>query len=258
MISLRCRLLGFILLICNTSGQVFGQLQDETERANPFYIDLNYSTTKVFEIQEGLLSIRYDDKIAKENSLLLTIYNWKREVVATYNLAKVFGPNYFNIKLEKDMTLEIGKSYVCEATNEANQHFKAYFRPIEPVNTTPPTVGVLVNPISVNCDDPDGNVVEFYGDIKGGRAPYTVSWYLLNDTRTAFIYQPRNEMIQRPGSTTIIRVDKRPAYYVMLLVKDACGVERKQMVLLTCSDEENKINTVFVEPIELQEPRQIN
>lgn len=231
------------------STNVFGQIRDDKADKVPYYIDFNQSTEKIFEIQEGLLSLQYDDKFGKANKLSLKIYNWKRELVTTYSLNKVFGLNHFNIQLEKDLTLELGKVYACEATNEVGKHYQVFFRPIPSLEVEPPTIGILVNPVSFDCADPTANVVEFYGDIKNGKAPYTVSWYVLNNTRTAFIYQPKNETITRPGNTTIVRVDKSPDYYVMLLVKDACGAESRQMVHLTCGDKKKKINTVFVEPM---------
>lgn len=236
---------------CFLPASVFGQIRDDKADRSPYYIDLNQSSKRVFEIQEGLLSLQYDDKVGRTNSFPLKVYNWKRELVATYTLRKVFGLNHFNIQLDKDMALEYGALYACETTNETDQHYQIFFKAVPPIETEPPTVGILVNPVSVDCSDPAANVVEFYGDIKHGKAPYTVSWYVLNNTRTAFAYQPKNETIARPGHTTIIQVDKIPDYYVMLLVKDACGAETRQMVYLTCGNKKKKINTLFVEPLDI-------
>lgn len=230
---------------------VLAQVVDDKERETAFYIDLNKPTSRVFEIQSGLLSLRYDDKFARNSTLSLKIYDWRREIVATYSLAKVYGSNYFNIQVASDAVLETGKMYSCVTTDESGVRHEIFFRPVEPLESKPPEVALLVNPLSFDCEDPMANVIEFYGEIKNGKAPYSVNWYVLNRTRSSFIYQPRSESIARPGNTTIIQVDKSPEYYVMLLVTDACGAETRQMINVTCGDKKKKINTVFVEPIDM-------
>lgn len=227
------------------------QIRDDKASRNPYYIDFNNSAqSNVFEIQDGLLSIQYNDKYGHSQDLILKIYDWKRKVIAQYNVRKTFGMNYFNINISDDVKLEDNRVYSCVALNEARQKFEIFFKPIPPLEKEGPVINILVNPISFKCEDPNGNTVEFYGDIKEGKAPYTVNWYVMNNTRTDFIYQPRTESIARPGYTTIIRVDKNPDYYVMLLVKDACGMESRQMVHLMCGNKNKKVNTVFVEPLQ--------
>lgn len=226
-----------------------GQILDIIGKENPYYIDINHiSISNVFEIQDGLLSLQYDDKYGRSKNLPLKVYNWKRDLVAQFELKKAYGKNYFNIRLDHDIILENDRLYSCEILNEVGETRAIFFKPIASIKNAPPDINIIVNPINFKCDDPIGNnIAEFYGEIKNGKPPYTVNWYVMNNTRTDFLYQPKNEIIQRSGFTSVIHVDKDPEYYVLLLVKDACGAESRQMVHLMCEDKSKKINTIFVE-----------
>lgn len=234
-----------------TSILTYAQILDVIGKRNSYYIDINQAQlSNVFEIQDGLLSLQYHDKHGRSKNLALKVYNWKREVVAQFELQKTYGQNYFNIQLDNDMVLENDRLYSCEISNEVGNTHTVLFKPVAPIKNDPPFVNILINPIHFKCDDPSGNnIAEFYGEIKNGKPPYTVNWYVMNNTRTDFLYQPKNEIIPRPGFTSVIHVDKDPEYYVLLLVKDACGAENRQMVHLICEDKNKKINTIFVEPL---------
>src|SRR5207244_1598887 len=78
----------------------------------------------------------------------------------------------------------------------------------EPVNNAI-AADIVVKPMYLQCGNPsNGNLVEFYGMIDGGKAPYQLSWYVLNKERTDFLYQPRQAALKRPGYTSSIDVDK--------------------------------------------------
>lgn len=218
----------------------------------PYYLDLNNADGKTVQtLQDEYLYIQYHDRHGSQPELALHIYNWKHEQVAAYALSKTFGLNHYTITLSNVFPAwKEGEVYSIEATDEARQKYSMPVRKIAPPENAPPEVSIFVNPIHIACADPAGNTVEFYGKIAGGKAPYTVAWYILNDARTGFLYQPREEVIKRPGNTMVVRVDKNPDYYVMLEVKDACGNQQRRMVNLVCEDEKKKINTVFLESID--------
>jgi len=218
----------------------------------PYYLDLNSADGKTVQtIQDERLNIQYHDHYGTAPELTVRIYNWKREEVGTYALSKTFGLNHYTITLASVFAgWKEGDVYSIEATDESRRNYTIPVRKIAPPDNAPPDVSIFVNPLHVACTDPNGNTVEFYGKISGGKAPYTVSWYILNDSRSALLYQPREQVIKRPGNTMVVRVDKSPDYYVMLEVKDACGNSQRRMVNLICEDEKKKVNTVFLETID--------
>ncbi len=169
----------------------------------------------------------------------MSIYDWKRVLVATVSLDKAFGLNSYVVDLDNVYSDWKPRSlYTCELKDENNRKYVLPFRLVPPPETPGPVVSILVNPIEVSCKDITSNVVEFYGSIDGGKAPYTVQWYITNDSVPSSYYQPREEIIAKPGKTTVISVDVDPDYYVVMFVKDACGNLQQKVVNLTC--EENR------------------
>ncbi len=185
-------------------------------------------------------SIQYNDYYGRTAALPFTIYNGKREVVARFELAKTFGINHFNINLNEVYSRwEKKRLYTCEAKDENGHMYEMLIRLIE-LPKSEITANIFVNPRFLKCDDLSGNLVEFYGEIEGGKPPYTVRWYVMNEQRSEFLYQPRTQRIEKAGSTAAIEVDKSPEYYVIMDVRDICGNEQHQVVSIICKRNKKK------------------
>lgn len=218
----------------------------------PYYISLNEANgATMHDISDKTLSLQYYDSYGRLKDIALSIYDWKHALVATISLDKSFGLNSYVIDLDNVYSdWKIRSIYTCELRDENNRKYVLPIRLVAPPETPGPDVSILVNPLEVSCEDVTTNVVEFYGSIDGGKAPYTVQWYILNDSRTQFLYQPREEIITKAGKTPVISVDANPDYYVVMFVKDACGNVQQKVVNLTCEENHKKINSVFIEQLE--------
>ncbi len=229
-------MLAAISLLVLATGAHTASCQDNegSQAKTPYYLDLNNADGKTIQtIQDEHLNIQYHDHYGTAPELALHIYNWKHEEVGTYALSKTFGLNHYTITLASVFAgWKENDVYSIEATDESRHSYSMPVRRVAPPDNAPPEVSIFVNPLNVACSDPNGNAVEFYGKISGGKAPYTVSWYILNDSRTAFLYQPREQVIKRPGNTMVVLVDKSPDYFVMLEVKDACGNCKREWSIL--------------------------
>lgn len=229
----------------------FVYAQEEPITKTPYYININNTPIdNIVDIEEHVMSLEYNDRYGQWKNIALKIYNWKREKIAGMSLAKVYGVNYYNIKLT-DLYggWTINEIYTCELTDESGKKYEIAIRPINSTKKEDPNVAIVVNPLRLQCDGVTPASVEFVGDISGGKTPYTIQWAVLNNARTALLYQPLEELIKEAGKTSAITVDKSPDYYVLLEVKDACGSIVRREVHLVCDPLLKKINTVFVEPI---------
>src|SRR5947208_345104 len=89
-----------IFLVLLVSVPAFAQLPFNMANKVPNYIDVNNaSLQQVYEMRNSILSIAYHDQIGYAKSIALQFFNWKKEVLGTYNLQKEFGLNQFNIDL---------------------------------------------------------------------------------------------------------------------------------------------------------------
>jgi len=229
--------------------------QDDVTKKRSYFIDVNKAAVQhsVNEVQLGELSLQYNDAYGINAEIPFIIYNWKRQVVASISLAKTFGLNHFNILLTDVYTSwEIGKQYTCELKDEQGKKYDFQIKPVAPPDKVDPVIDIFVDPVSLECNNPLGaHIVKFYGQIDGGKSPYNIDWYVLNNSRTDFLFQPTAEQIARPGKASVITVDQAPDYYVLFKVRDACGSIQQKMVHMTCAGGKKKINSVFVEPLSL-------
>lgn len=236
-----------IAFACVVAG-LFAQVS--TQEKARYYIHVNQLTPgAVYQIFDNQLHLEYDDAYGASKKFALRIYDWQHELITTLQLDKDFGLNNYTVKLEDVHSgWQLNKVYTGEFKNEEGTLYKIPFVLVASEKKNP-EIGIVVNPVTISCDDLSQSLVEFYGDIQGGKAPYTVNWFVLNNSRTDLLYQPKEEIIQFPGKTSMIRVDKNPEYYVALFVKDACGEEQRKIVNMTCGSENKKINTIFVEEL---------
>jgi len=251
MMGLRMRIMIQVCVLLSGIFMLTAGVAQEIKKV-PYYISLNDANgATVRDISDKTLSLQYYDSYGRLKDIALSIYDWKRVLVATVSLDKAFGLNSYVIDLDNVYSDWKPRSlYTCELKDENNRKYVLPFRLVPPPETPGPDVSILVNPIEVSCEDVTSNVVEYYGSIDGGKAPYTVQWYIMNDSRTQFLYQPREEIITKAGKTTVISVDANPDYYVVMFVKDACGNLQQKVVNLTCEENRKKINSVFIEQLE--------
>lgn len=239
-----------ILFMLFVASSVNAQLLNKRgEEVHPYYISFDAPLPQTIEdIRGEFLSISYRDGIGKSESIKLTVINSKNKLVRELNLVKQFGQNFFDIRLENyNISFEENESYVCRLTNEDYEVLERTIRYLPEVKNEI-AASIVVKPKQLACEfskKSGGNLIEFFGDISGGKAPYKVNWYVMNAARSEFLYQPANVVISAPGQTSSIQVDKDPAYYVLMHVTDACGNEQISTVQIVCEQNEKSVNTIF-------------
>jgi hypothetical protein len=231
----------------------FAQDNLKIQAKEPAYFNINQAdASKTFNVYDGDVNLEYLDNVGSAASISLRFYNWKSELQGIYTLDKTLGSNHYSFNLE-DIGLEVkdNEVYRCEFTDERKTKYEWNIRcAVKPADNLP-SPSISVKPLQVACKDDleDGNLIEFYGSVTGGRAPFVLQWYTLNEARTEFLHQPNEVQMADAAAVSMIRIDKDPVYNVMLLVTDACGNIGKQMVRVSCNAKKKKINSIFVEPL---------
>lgn len=226
---------------------VAGQVQEKQE---PYYLNVNRANSNsVHEINNKQFSLQYDDRYGEAKTVTYTLYNWKREVVKRYTLNKDFGLNNFNISTHSLQKNYLDQILIGELKDENDNTYTHKIKFISPKETPVPKIDLVANPVELDCDAEFGNLVEFYGQVSGGKAPYKTSWVIMNGEKTDFLYQPRSEVLPKPGKSMVIQIDQNPAYYVLFQVEDACGNQVEKMIYLSCNPSDKQINTLFIETI---------
>jgi hypothetical protein len=244
--------LAFAIVILTNAVPSQGQLLNKKgEEVAPYYINFDAASgASVTDVRGEYLHFSYRDRIGTANAVSVSIFDSKHQLVKKLTLAKEFGLNYFDIKLAGyGITLNENETYLCVLTDEKEKQEERIVRYLPEVKIE---IGaqIMVKPKHLECTDQGSNLVEFYGDISGGQAPYKVSWFVMNARRTDFLYQPVQSSIPIAGLTSSIQVDKNPEYVVLLYVTDACGNEQTSTVQIVCEKRKKKVNTLFFQRLD--------
>lgn len=233
---------------------VVSQIIPPIEPPPAFNIDVNAATrADIYTIFEGAFGLVYFDRYGVSKTIPLKIYNQRNEQVAAFALEKSLGMNTLTVNLKNEISIRDGDQYFCVVTDEKQEVHEWFIKQL-PKKKSELTVDLFINPIRLNCsNDLEVNSVEFYGNISKGKGPFTVNWYVLNDSRTDFLYQPQELILEQNGETPVIIVDKSPGYYVIFDVKDGCETRARKIVYMQCQPKKKKANTVFIEPGDFQD-----
>ncbi|TRX59123.1 hypothetical protein FNH22_11405 [Fulvivirga sp. M361] len=222
------------------------KITDIPDHEASYFIDLNINTNTIHQLPDNVWSIKYFDAINTLDFLPVTIYDWKRQEVGHYKLSKSYGLNYYNIEID---FLKVEQVYFAEAIDEAGVTHHTAFSLKGPPTEDKPNAEIIVNPMNLSCESFTDNLIEFYVILSGGRTPYQVQWFVLNEQMSDFLYLPRLEKIDGPGKGMSVTVDATPAYHVMAQIEDACGNKLNKVVSVNCQKEEKVYHSIFIEPL---------
>lgn len=231
----------------------------DIQLAKPYYINANEAAREtVFDIHDNTFGVLYTDQHGVSSTIELQIHNSRLELVGRFVLDKVPGSNQYTVDMSKlGMEVEAGATYYCSMTDESGKQYRWMVRLAErPV--TELVVSLSAHTRQLACGQPVGNLVEFTGTVTNGSGPYSFSWYVLDESKSNFVYQPRNENVANKDGGSAIVVDKSPGYYVLLDVSDSCNGKGRKMLYISCVKKRKKINTLFVEPLQDVSSQSIN
>lgn len=244
-----------VLFLMLVSFFCYGQLDSllsADERRNP-YIDINNAGTSMYEFVGNVISLQFYDAYGVREELPIVVSSSGSGVRKTLRLFKEHGVNHFGIDLSKHFSFHVNDIFSFAMEDDKGEVYRWYARSVEAPKTNL-NAEILVNVKSVQCGQELGNLVEFYGEIAGGSPPYEVNWYVVDEARTQFLYQPRTVSVPGSDVTPVLIVDKKPVYMVLMTVIDRCGTFARKMIIMRCEDPGKNASTIFIEPRDLTTP----
>jgi hypothetical protein len=221
-----------------------------------YYININQvSSQEVINIFNSVLSFDYYCAEGDGEILTLTIKDWKQKPIASYRLKATLGLNQFLVDLENSAArLEDGGIYNCVlkqgGIGKKPITWSIQQAPLAKVDSL--IVQIQSLPKIMNCSDlNEPNLIEFYGQVTGGTAPYTLNWYVTDENKTNFLYQPKEDVLPTTRTISMISVDKNPQYTVLALVTDACGRTGYHATVVGCAKKKKTIHSIFINPLDL-------
>ena len=234
------------LLLCFSALCFAQQTEDPV-----YYLNINdLEPGYIYRVNTAKFGFEFNDKIAQAPDMTMRIMDHQHRVVSSSRLDKNLGLNHY--ALDTDLFLPeamIDSMFYFEFAFENRKKISVPVMRVQPENF-PLSVSIMVVPVENGCENLTTGLTEFYSQINGGRAPYQVNWYVLNEAKTDFLFQPREEHLTAAEQRSKVIVEYNPAFSVALYIKDACGKEDKQIVTLTCDQEKQSINTIFFEELD--------
>ena len=191
--------------------------------------------------------LSYEDRYGMKDHLTITFTNAYGRKVGQYELPKTFGHNQQALDFASVGISQTEERYTLSFTDDIGQKHRIPFL-VKISESDPPTVDIESEAVSLDCEASTGNVVQYFGNIQGGKAPYQIAWKVLDESGKE-LYQPRQDHIAKKGYTPTITVESTPTYYVSLEIQDACGETAQQVINLQCDGDVKKSNTLFVKSI---------
>ncbi|MFY0599851.1 MAG: hypothetical protein JXR03_09280 [Cyclobacteriaceae bacterium] len=156
-----------------------------------------------------------------------------------------YGMNYYHLDLTTlSVDFLLDKRYILSYGRR-----KLKFMPVEPLEKPLPVANITVNAVSVDCEDTGiGNLLEFYGQVSSGNAPYNLTWFVFTDSsKEVLLNTPEEQFIEFEEEIGAIVLDNQLSYTVVLTVLDACNQYTEQTLNLVCGNEESDGVTLFLE-----------
>ena len=243
-------ILVFILVTIHTDlviAQVSNNLQpieDQDLIRRHYYTEVGSSGSFVKVFDENL-SFCFKQQAHVSGQQQGRISDRHNRTVYTFGADYHFGMNYYTIDLSSlGYELFLGENYKLILGEKVMT-----FQLVEPVDKPLPEVDITINPLSVSCEDnEDATLVEYFGRVTSGNAPYRTTWFVFTDaSKQILLNTPEEQFVEFEGEIGAISLDHQLSYTVVLTVLDACGQYVESTVNMVCGSGESDGVTVFLE-----------
>ena len=214
----------------------------------------------VHETEGDSLKFHFDERYLDGGIMAACIYDWERRKVTDLPLGTNLGGNAYVLNIgNRGMGLPLDSCYSLEIMyNDGHTGFLKFRRTQVPELEA--EIRMEVN--AYDCDAPDANEITFRCEASGGSEPYEVVWYLSptlyeEDARRIETDRYSNDASIYLGSPQIsdrseFSVFDQPGYYIIMIVRDACGQEVRKIARVQCSTPETPDDQIFIEIINVR------
>lgn len=201
--------------------------------------NLNKST-KAYLLRDSTLYFKFEEYYAA-GKLQLAMKDTRGKIIFEKELEKQKGINYYAENLLEDpYSWKEGSYYVLELSNARNEKYELLFQMGRVPKLPKPTGDIAVNPVHIECDS-ESNLVEYAGEIEGGRAPYKVTWKISKDAEgKELLYAPKEMEVEKEGRVPGIAVTNGLGYFVIMEIVDNCNKEGRQIAKIECEEQKNE------------------
>lgn len=199
---------------------------------------------ELFYTKNDSVFLSYSNPSLKKYTLTGSVQRTSGNTVANVFLDVESGSNQYIIDLKEIYDLwEENSIYLFKFVWENGKESVLKFRYNAPPEVEDIVSIISLNPVNVNCEDRNANIIIFEASLWKSKAPYTVRWEVSKD-------KDRKKLLYKPYTEKVENLDKQPrlvvtepvskGYYVTLTARDVCGKEITEQAYIQCEVKQKK------------------
>lgn len=224
-------------------GQQYDELDNYKRTADTtvYYININSSMgdSQLLAFHGGKIGVLFQDKFGVKETVNVQVTSLSRGESRDFEFAKNFGSNEFVLEDFDLSELDSISSFVFSIQDDMGKKYKKMLtvNPIKDENKI--FAEIIKSPITIDCNIPTNTKIEYFSDVKGGKAPYLVEWGF------GGVAEDTQEIIPIQGYSSAVLVDLPPPYFISLKVTDSCGEVTFQTVQVACDTSSPTYNSIL-------------
>ena len=233
----------FLLWAANTFAQQYEELENHlrTSDTTVYYVHINDVQGDFQQIayHGGKIGVIFEDKFGAKDSVRVVVENKTDQNSDSYIFRKSFGNNSFLLSDVDLSRLEEPTIFDLSLVDDMGKKHKKNLLIDPRREELPIAANIVKSPINIDCQTPANTLIEFFSDVKGGKAPYLIEWKF-SQSESDF-----KELIPVQGYSSGILVDLPPPYHIELKVTDSCGMIDYQTVNVACDVSAPNYNSIL-------------
>ncbi|MDR7130067.1 hypothetical protein J2X69_002414 [Algoriphagus sp. 4150] len=233
----------FLLWTASVFAQQYEELENHlrTSDTTVYYVHLNVVQGDFQQIayHGGKIGVIFEDKFGTKDSVRVVVENKSERISTSYIFRKSFGNNSFLLNNVDLSGLDEPTIFDLSLVDDMGKRYKKNLM-IDPIrDELPIKASIIKSPINIDCQTPTNTLIEFFSDVKGGKAPYLIEWKF-PQSESDF-----KELIPVQGYSSGILVDLPPPYQIELKVTDSCGMIDYRTVNVACDASAPNYNSIL-------------
>lgn len=216
----------------------------DTPEPKKYHLDIKErnlnKSSRAYTLRDSTIYFKFEE-YHMAGKLNLNLKDTKGNTILKKELQKKKGVNYYseNLLLHPYNWVK-GNYFVLELIDTDSEGYELLFQMGHIPELPKPDGEIVVNPVQIDCNS-EMSLVEYIGSVKGGRAPYKVTWKVSKDAAGEdLLYAPKKITIENEGQVKGISVTKGLGYFVIMEITDSCGKKSKQIAKIECEEQKNE------------------
>lgn len=228
-------------------SSAFAQQYDELEShfrladTTVYYVHLNAVQGGFEQIayHGGRIGVIFDDKFGMKDSVQVVLENSSDQNSRSYVFRKNFGHNRFLLENADLSGLEEPTIFGLSLVDDMGKKYTKDLLIDPKKDAVPVEAEIIKSPITIDCQTPSNTLIEFFSEVKGGKAPFLIEWKFSGSD------SDHEKLLPIQGYSSGVLVDLAPPYQIQLKVTDSCGEIAYQLVNVACDASRPNYNSIL-------------